>query len=253
MIRTLIVDDEPLSRELLRGMLAQEPDIDVIAEFADGREAVGGIRAGAPDLVFLDIQMPEQDGFGVLEALEGSPLPAVIFVTAYDRYAVKAFQVHALDYLLKPFDEERLADALRHARQRLTGPGRAETSRRLISMLEQMTASGRYRDQLIIRGDGRSYFQPVREIEWVEASGKHVHVHAAGGTRSMRGTMIEVEQKLNPRRFLRISRSAIVNVDRIREIAPWFNGEYMITMKSGAEVPSTRGYRQALADLLDRR
>jgi two-component system, LytTR family, response regulator len=253
MIRTLIVDDEPLARELLRGMLAAEPDISVIGEFDDGRQAVEGIRDLHPDLVFLDIQMPEQNGFQVIESLEPGAIPSIIFVTAYDKYAVQAFEVHALDYLLKPFDEERLSAALRHARERLTRPDRLDTGRRILAMLEQMTASSKYRDHIVIRGDGRAFLQPVREIEWIEASGKHVHIHAGGEPRSMRATMIDLEQKLNPRRFLRVSRSAIVNVDRIREIAPWFNGEFIVTLKSGAQVPSTRGYRQALVDLLDRR
>ncbi len=253
MIRTIIVDDEPLSRELLRGMLTGEQDIALVGEFADGRQAVEGIRELKPDLVFLDIQMPEQNGFQVLETLGEGNLPAIIFVTAYDRYAVRAFEVHALDYLLKPFDEVRLAEALRHARGRLQKTDRLDTGRRILAMLEQMTANARYRDHLVIRGDGRAFLQPVREIEWIEASGKHVHIHAGGEPRSMRATMIDLEQKLNPRRFLRVSRSAIVNVDRIREIAPWFNVEFLVTLKSGAQVPSTRGYRQALVDLLDKR
>ena len=253
MIRTLIVDDEPLSRELLRGMLAHERDISVVGECSDGRQATDSIRTLRPDLVLLDIQMPELNGFQVLEALDDAALPAIIFVTAYDQYAVRAFEVHALDYLLKPFDEERLAAALEHARERLTKSDRSDTGRRILSMLEQMTAGSRYRDHLVIRGDGRAFLQPVREIEWIEASGKHVHIHATGEARSMRATMIDLEQKLNPRRFLRVSRSAIVNVDRIREIAPWFNGEFLVTLKSGAQVPSTRGYRQSLVDLLDRR
>ena len=253
MIRTLIVDDEPLARELLRGMLAAESDISVVGELDDGRQAVDGICQLRPDLVFLDIQMPEQNGFEVIEALDPTALPAIIFVTAYDKYAVRAFEVHALDYLLKPFDEERLSAALRHARERLARPDRMDTGPRILAMLEQMTAGSRYRDHLVIRGDGRAFLQPVREIEWIEASGKHVHIHAGGEPRSMRATMIDLEQKLNPRRFLRVSRSAIVNVDRIREIAPWFNGEFLVTLKSGAQVPSTRGYRQTLVDLLDRR
>ena len=253
MIRTIIVDDEPLSRELLRGMLTEEQDIALVGEFADGRQAVDGIKDLKPDLVFLDIQMPEQNGFQVLETLGEGNLPAIIFVTAYDRYAVRAFEVHALDYLLKPFDEDRLAEALRHARGRLQKTDRLDTGRRILAMLEQMTANSRYRDHLVIRGEGRAFLQPVREIEWIEASGKHVHIHAGGEPRSMRATMIDLEQKLNPRRFLRVSRSAIVNVDRIREIAPWFNGEFLVTLKSGAQVPSTRGYRQALVDLLDKR
>jgi two-component system LytT family response regulator len=159
-------------------MLAQERDISVVAEYEDGRQAIEGLSGVRPDLVFLDIQMPEHNGFQVLEALDAGALPAVIFVTAYDRYAVRAFEVHALDYLLKPFDEERLSDALRHARERLVRGDRGDTSRRILTMLEQITAGSRYRDHIVIRGDGRSFLQPVREIEWIEASGKHVHIHA---------------------------------------------------------------------------
>jgi two-component system LytT family response regulator len=253
MIRTVVVDDEPLSRDLLRTMLEQERDVSLVGEFADGKSAVDGIRETQPDLLFLDIQMPEQDGFAVLAELGDHPIRAVIFVTAYDQYAIKAFEVHALDYLLKPFDEDRFASAMRHARERLAKPDSLDTGQRLVSLLEQLSAGGRYRDHLIIREEGRSYFQPVREIEWVEADGKYVNIHTAGGSRTMRATMMDVEQKLNPRRFTRISRSAIVNVDRIREVSPWFNGEFVVTLKSGAEVPTTRGYREAVLELLGRK
>ena len=256
-IRALIVDDEPLARELLRSMLAEHDDIEVVGECGDGASAVRAVLADRPDLLFLDIQMPERDGFEVLQALGAGRMPAVIFVTAYDQYAIRAFEVHALDYLLKPFDDERLERAVARAREQLAvrpassaANGDGEEARRILDLLERLQSRPKHVERLPIKVNDRVFLQPVREIEWLEAAGKHVHVHVGRAAHTIRETMQQLERQLDPERFLRVSRSAIVNVDRIREIQPWFHGDYVLIMTSGAQVTSTRGYRQVIARLL---
>jgi two-component system LytT family response regulator len=238
-LRSLIVDDEPLARELLRRMLAQHGDVEVVGECGSGTQAVEAVREARPDLIFLDVQMPGLDGFGVLSEL-APDIPEVVFVTAYDQYALRAFDVHALDYLLKPFDEERLARAVDRARAHLRRPDAEGDRRQILALLDELRAT-------------RAFLQPVADIDWLEADGKYVKVHAGQRTHTIRETMTQLAEMLDPRRFLRISRSAIVNVDRIREIQPWFRGEYVVIMQSGAEVTSTRGYRDTLKALLDGR
>jgi two-component system LytT family response regulator len=249
----LIVDDEPLARDLLRTLLAAEPDVVVIGEHGNGEDATAAIRSERPDLLFLDVQMPGRNGFELLAALESRDMPAVVFVTAFDQYAVKAFAVHALDYLLKPFDDQRLAGAVERVRQQLRRVNRDEESQRVLALLDDLRSAQTYRDHLVIRTTGRAVLQPVREIEWIEAAGKHVQVHAGGLSHTMRETMGQLEEVLNPRRFIRVSRSAIVHIDRIREIQVGFNGDYVIQLRGGARVPTTRGYRQRVLDLLHSR
>jgi two-component system LytT family response regulator len=252
-MRALIVDDEPLARELLRRMLDAHPDVEVVGEAGSGRAALEAVRADAPDLLFLDVQMPGLDGFEVLEALGAERLPQVVFVTAFDQYALRAFEVHALDYLLKPFDEERLARAMERARIHLSAPGRDHDRERILALLDELRGVRRWRERLVIRVGERAFFQPVAEIDWIEADGKYLKVHVGGKHHVIRETMTQLARALDPARFLRISRGAIVNVDRIREIQPWFRGEYMVILRNGAEVPSTRGYRDSLDALLDSR
>jgi two-component system LytT family response regulator len=247
-LRTLVVDDEPLARELLRKMLAEHDDVEVIGECASGTQAVEAVRAERPDLLFLDVQMPGLDGFEVLREL-APELPQVIFVTAYDQYALRAFDVHALDYLLKPFDEDRLARALQRARTHLR-VGRQESRGEVLALLDELRGARRWKERLVIRVGERAFLQPVAEIDWLEADGKYVKVHVGKQSHTIRETMTQLCESLDPRRFLRISRSAIVNVDRIREIQPWFRGDYVVIMQNGAEVTSTRGFRDALRDLL---
>ena len=252
-LRAVIVDDEPLARELLVTMLA-DLGVEVLGEAGDGAEAVRVVRALAPDVLFLDVQMPEQDGFGVLGQLRAEVgaegLPAVVFVTAYDEYALRAFDVHALDYVLKPFDEERLERAVGRARGRAARPADDAAQRRLVALLEELQAPRRWAERLVIRVGERAFFQPVRDIQWLEASGKYVKVHVGKETHTIRETMLELERMLDPAVFIRLSRSAIVNVDRIREVQPWFHGDYVVIMQNGAQVTSTRGYRGALVKLL---
>jgi two-component system, LytTR family, response regulator len=249
-IRALIVDDEPLARERIRTLLCRESDVEVIAECADGLSAISTIEEERPDLVFLDVQMPELDGFGVLGALKGGPPPAVIFVTAYDRYALRAFEVHALDYLLKPFDRERFARALERARNQLRRERKGEFDERLLALLEEIKTEPQHLERLVIKSQGRVFFLKAEEIDWIEAASNYVRLHAGRESHLMRETMSALEAKLNPKQFLRTNRSAIVNIERIKELHPLFRGEYEIVLKDGTRLTLGRPYREKLQELL---
>lgn len=249
-LRCVVVDDEPLARDLLRGMLEAYSDIEVVAECADGRTALRAIRKLDPDLVFLDVQMPKMDGFDLVQELDPETMPSIVFVTAYDRYALRAFEIHALDYLLKPFDEERLDRALTRARDYLGRADRGEELSRVLALLEDLGARDRYPDRIAIRRSDRTILQPVAEIDWLEADGKHVKFHIGDRTFAIREAMSRIERMLDPRTFLRVSRSAIVNVGRIREVQPWFHGDHVIVLQSGEQVTTTRTYRSSVNRLL---
>ena len=262
-IRALIVDDEPLARSTIRLLLEQDPDIEVIGECINGHEAVAAIRADAPDLVFLDVQMPEMNGFEALAALRRDELPVTIFVTAYDQYALRAFDVHALDYLLKPFDDERFADALEraklHCRQSVVG----DLSQRLIELLESHGANegiigseesreeAKYLDRVVIRAGGRVYFLKAAEIDWIEAADYYVRLHVGQRYHLLRETMRELESKLDPSVFCRIHRSTIVNLERVRELRPGPRGESIVALQSGVELRMSRSRREHLRKILD--
>ena len=268
MIKTLIVDDEALARRRLRRLLETERDADVVGEAANGPDAISAIRELQPDLLFLDVQMPEMDGFGVLQEVGADQLPAVIFVTAFDQYAVRAFEVHALDYLLKPFDAERLRGAFARARQHVTaggtGNGQAPASQQqqIMALLESLAAerrdvgphgaraADRPTDRLMIKSAGRVYFVKVSEIDYVEAAGNYVRLHVGKDAHLLRETMNGVETRLDPNQFLRIHRSTIVNLDRVKEMQPWFSGEYVVIMKDGTQLKLSRGYRDRLEERL---
>lgn len=256
-IRALIVDDEPLAREGIRMRLQKEPDMKVIGECGNGREAVAVILSDLPDLVFLDIQMPGLDGFGVIEAVGARKMPHVIFVTAYDEHALRAFEVSALDYLLKPVDGERFFDALERARNRIRGENLEAISEQLRKMMAALKADGKYLERLSIksgksgRSGGRIIFLGVDEIDWIEAADNYVQIHAGRESHLLHATMNSLENKLDPRKFLRIHRSAIVNIERIKELHPMFHGEYQVILKDGAQLTSGRGYRENLQKLLD--
>lgn len=252
-IRTLIVDDEPLAREKLRGFLEKEKSIEIIGECRDGREALETIDNEGPDLVFLDVQMPEMDGFEVLENIEPERLPTVIFVTAYDQYALKAFDVHAVDYLLKPFDRQRFKAALDRAGTELERRQVGDVKRQLLALLSDVeTRRTKYPPRLVIKSSGRVVFLKVDDVDWVDAAGNYVRLHAGNETHMLRETMGRLEKRLDPEKFLRIHRSTIVNIERIRELQQQFHGDYLVVLKNGQRLTLSRSYRDRIQDLLDR-
>jgi two-component system, LytTR family, response regulator len=234
-IKALIVDDEALARERVRTLLGEVAGVTVVGECSGGREAVEAILEHRPDLVFLDVQMPDLNGFEVLDAVATDWLPAVIFVTAYDEYAIKAFDVHAIDYLLKPIEPERFRKALARA-----------TKRGLLSLLDERPI-----DRLVIRTRGKVSFLKPSEIDWIEADGKHAVLHTGRDTHIVRHTLTRLEQRLASHGFVRVHRSAIVNVDRIKELEPWFHGEYVVILKDGTKLTSSAAHSQALHRIVD--
>lgn len=250
-IRCLVVDDEPLSRHRIVSLLDTIPDAQLVGECETGAQAIQSIAEQSPDLVFLDVQMPEADGFGVIEAIPPENAPAIIFITAYDEYALKAFEVHACDYLLKPFDAARFTAAFRHVAQRIHSDRANHAGERLASLLEQLERDRPRRRHLPIRSRGRVYFVDIDEIDWLEAADNYVKVHANGETHLIRQTLQRMEESLSPRGFVRVHRSTIVNIARIQEIQPWFGGEYMVLLRDGTKVTSSRAYRSRLKALME--
>jgi len=249
-IKTLIVDDEPLARDRIREMLKEHPEVEVIGEARNGREAIDVIANHNPDLVFLDVQMPEVNGFEVLEATERGMMPLIIFVTAYDRYAIKAFEVHAVDYLLKPFDKRRFEEAIQRARDRFESERGGDVARQTLALLEQIRSRSQWLERLVIKSGGRVFFLKTAEIDWVEAEGKYVRLHVGKESHLLREAIGNLEAQLDPNQFFRIHRSTIVNADRIRELQPWFNRDYRVVLRNGAELTLSRGYRKKLTDAL---
>ena len=233
-LRTLLVDDEPLARQRMRTLLARHPDVEVLGECADGPEAVLAIDSLAPDLVFLDVEMPTLDGFGVLQHLPGEQVPSVVFVSAHDRYAARAFDIEAVDYLLKPIAADRVDRALDRVRAR-------RATRR------PPAAPGRF---TIRTGEGLLLLQP-REIDWIGAEGNYVRVHARGTSYLMRATMKQMERRLDPQQFVRIHRGAIVNLDRITRLEPWPHGEYVVRLEGDVRLMASRVYVGRLRSLVD--
>lgn len=244
-ITCAVVDDEPLSRDLLRRFIADMPDLELVSEAAGAIEALETIPASRPDVLFLDVQMPEMSGFDVLDALPRDAMPVTIFVTAYDSYALRAFEVHALDYLLKPFDRERFERAARKAIERIGSERRA----RYAEKLEKVLADRNVR-RIVIRSDGRLI--PIRpsDIDWIEAEGNYVRVHAAGNDHLIRTTLREFAQSLPSSQFLRIHRSVIVNLSRVAEVQPWYTGEYVVRLATGRELTLSRTYRDEFFEAL---
>ena len=248
-IRTLIVDDQLLAREMLRRMLKDEPDIEIVGMPASGPEAVEAIHSLAPDLVFLDVRMPELDGFGVLAQIDPARMPAIIFVTANDDFALRAFDVHAVDYLVKPCTKERFHTALQRARRQIQRNEAGATQRRLTALLEDLKAQPRLAERLPVKSEGRIIFLRLPDIDWVEAADNYVKLHVGKEAHLLRETMTSLEGKLPAERFLRISRSAMVNIEQIKELHPMFHGEYVVILRNGARLTLTRGYRDKLQRL----
>lgn len=251
-IRALIADDEPLARKFIRRLLKQDPEVEIVAECSNGKEAAQMIREQKPDLVFLDVQMPEMDGFAVLDAVGLDHLPEIIFTTAYESYAIRAFELHALDYLLKPFDQVRFKAAMKHAKERLHSQPPEEGRLQIGTLLESIKAQEQHLERILIKADGRITFLNTHEIDWIEADDKYVHLHTAKGTRMVRQTLSAMEAQLDPKRFVRIHRSAIVNIERIKELQPLFNGEHSLHLDNGTKLTLSRSYKEKLFEHLGR-
>lgn len=245
----LIVDDEPWARRRIATLLETERDIEVVGECADGPGAIEKITDVSPDLVFLDVQMPEFDGFEVVEAAAPDHMPLVIFATAYDKYALQAFDAHALDYLLKPFDEERFYKALGRARRELQ-QGKASLDNNLRALLGSLGNGRKYLQRLAVKSGRRIIFLKSTDIDWFEASGNYLTLHAGRDSYLLRGTLNDLVRKLDAAQFLRIHRSIIVNLDRVKELQPWFHGEQVLVLQDGTQLTVGRGFRQRLKQFL---
>lgn len=245
-IRVLVVDDEELARERVLKLLQARPDIEVLGECGDGRTAVEKILEKKPDLVFLDVQMPELDGFGVLRALAPEEMPAVIFVTAHDKFALKAFEVRAIDYLLKPFDRERFETALKRATDQIKSKQTGELDKRVTALLADLKPQAKAPERLVVKTDGRVLLVKFDDVDWIEAADNYVNVHVGPDSYMLRETMTSMEGKFPQDKFVRISRSTIVNVDRIKELQPMFHGEYVVVLRTGAKLTLSRTCRDKL-------
>jgi two-component system, LytTR family, response regulator len=252
MMTVLLVDDEPVARRRLRRLLRNHTDVAVTGECGDGASAVDAVRRLAPDVVLLDVQMPELDGFGVLQALPADRLPEIIFITAHDRYAVRAFDVHAVDYLLKPVDGERLAEAIGRARERLAARRAAPADPRLLALLADLASPRKYLTRLPVRIDGRIVVVALADVDWIGAADNYVTLHASGREYLLRDTMGRLERELDPQRFVRIHRSTIVQIDRIRELVPDFHGDFTVRLGDGTTLALSRSYRARVASALGR-
>jgi two-component system LytT family response regulator len=249
-IRTLIADDEPMARHGVRLLLEKEDGIDIVGEAAGGVEAADLIQRLRPDLVFLDVQMVGCDGFETLKRAGPEAAPVVVFVTAYDEYALKAFEFNAVDYLLKPYDDSRFAAALERARDLVLRRRSEVVDTRLTRLIEHIEGEGR--DRILLKSSGEIIFLKTGEIDWIEAEGDYVKFHVTGRTHLMRGTMAALEERLDPSRFIRIHRSTIVNADRLRKLSPSFEGEYAVVLHDGTKLRLSRGYHDRIKALLGR-
>ena len=255
-IRAIIADDERLAREKLRILLASEPNIKLVAECHDGQQALAAVRACQADLLLLDIQMPGMDGFQVLNELLPEEMPVVIFTSAYDQYAIRAFEAHALDYLLKPFDQERLHHAIERARLELNKFREREITHRILDLLSQvkseMLPAPSSEGRLVIRAKGRVVFLNLSEVDWIEASANYVRLNVGKESHLFRETIGRVSERLNPNHFVRVHRSTIVNVRKIKELIPVNSGEYIVVLKNGKELSCSRSYRTALESMISK-
>ena len=248
-IKTLIVDDEPLARDRIREMLKEHPEVEVIGEARNGQEAIDSVANHNPDLVFLDIQMPDLDGFDVVRNLDVERLPVIIFVTAYDQYALRAFEVHAVDYLTKPFDRQRFAEAIHQAKVFMKGAKDPDTAR-IFNMLQELKAGPRYLERFAVRNGETIFFVRAEDVDAIEAQGNYVRLNLASSSHLLRETLNNIESQINPRMFVRIHRRTIVNIDRVKEVQTWARGEYRVVLRTGAHYTLSRGYRQHFEKLI---
>jgi len=245
-IRTIVIEDEPVARARLVALLEQEADVEIAGQCADGVRAVAAIERLAPDLVFLDVQIPEMDGLEVARSVGAARMPVVIFVTAYDAYALRAFDVHAVDYLLKPFTAERFSQALAHAREQIVRRRATTLNEQLLALLPDLQRPPASRDRILVKSNGRIYFVRTLDIDYCQAAGNYVRLHVGRDVHLVRETMGHLEGDLDPNRFVRIHRSTIVNIDRIEEFRPSFNGEFVVLLRHGVRLTLSRGYRDTL-------
>ncbi len=248
-VRALIIDDESLARDRLRQLLRAHPEIEIAGECADGRAAVELIRQANPDVVFLDVQMPELDGFGVLEAIGDKPMPLIVFVTAHDKFALRAFEVHAVDYLLKPFDRERFEAALRHALEQLKNRADAAHSERQAALLADLKARAKAPERVAVKSGGNIVWVALDEIDWIESADNYVELHVGPKSHLLRETLNALENRLPPEKFVRISRSAMVNPQRIKELHRMLYGGYEVLLQNGSRLTLSRRYRDKLPKL----
>lgn len=245
MIRAIVVDDEPLAREKVQLFAQSVPELEIVDVCANGHEALTSLNKNKPDLLFLDIQMPELSGFDVLEKIKDDPLPGIIFITAYDEFALRAFEFHALDYLLKPFDRERFESAVDHAVKVISSNGGNEvTTRQIKSLLDSIKRDTQPLERIIVKTNGRIIFLKVNEVDWMEAAGNYIKLHVGNESHLVRETMNNIEKQLHPEKFVRIHRSTIINIERLKELQPWFNGEYKVILTTNTQVMMSRGYRE---------
>ncbi len=249
-LRVLIVDDEPLARRRLKRLLRDEPEACVVGECGTAGDAVSSIDRLDPDLVLLDIKLPDADGFAILESIVRDRFPAIVFVTAYDEYAVRAFDIHAVDYLVKPVQRPRLHEALCRVRERSDSATRVDV--KLLDALRELRKTRSYRDRLLVKVGDRAFLVAVRDIDWIEAAGNYVRVHVGSSIYLLRETMSHLEGVLDPAHLARIHRSTIVNVDRVAELRPWARGDYQVLLQDGTELFLSRSYRERARDLWGR-
>jgi two-component system LytT family response regulator len=249
-LRVLIVDDEPIAREGVRVQLQKYSSVEISGEAGNGLEAVEAIRELTPDIVFLDVQMPGMNGFEVLQAVGTNNLPAVVLVTAYDKYALQAFEINAIDYLLKPFDAERFGRAFARAKREIEKQRVEALNQKLQTLLETVLPQKKFLERLVVKSSGRIFFLPVAEIDWIEAADNYARLHVGRESHLIRETLSSLEARLDPENFLRVRHSAIVNVKHIKELHPLFKGEYEIVLQSGAKLATSRRYRTRISSLL---
>ncbi|MFA5832464.1 MAG: LytTR family DNA-binding domain-containing protein [Bacteroidota bacterium] len=245
-IRTLIVDDEPLARERINTLLHDEKDVRVVAECGNGKEAFRAIMEQEIDLVFLDIQMPELDGVRLLEKLPAERIPLIIFTTAFDSFAVKAFELNAIDYLLKPFTKKRFQESLSRVKQNMLSDDKDLYLSQMLTTIQSVVQKQQYADKVVVKSEGKVRFIPTREILWLESDANYLKIHTLTDSHLLRDTMTNFSKKLDPAAFLRLHRTVIVNTEYIKELKPWFNDEYVAILRNGTQLPIGRTYKKSV-------